>query len=341
MSESEPNKPESVASVPETAARNDSVDETAAVAAPSIPSAAPPAAGAADWREAGLDPWRWIVLALAAVALWLLARGTIGQWTEKTTMDRWQRFVVADGWDVLYAALVALLPYAAVLACRGRRYLSRCAWGVFGAHAFFLLGLGHTFAAVTAVVLLALLLGQRRRTWFVPNACLVIVPLFLAFADPGESGSPIRAYVARTRSDMRSMKTALEAYRADRGVYPPSTTIPRERALRDSPVAMPTFCVGANLTTPVAYFGNQPLPLDRFRLLKEGKRSFAYWSDPQGRGCIALSAGPNCVFDLTPERIEAAWDAERGAWRGERLTPFEYDASNGTVSAGDMWVLSP
>lgn len=300
----------------------------------------PSTTAAVDWRQAGLDPLRWVVLGLSAVALFLLARNMIGQWAEKTTVDRMQRLGAAyfDGSFALCAAAVALLPYAAVLICRGRQRLVRCAWVIFALHECFLLGRGDPAAVV---VLGIALLAQRRRTWVVFNVCLTAVTLFLAVAVPALGDGGLRGVTARMRSDLYSMEDALEAYRTDHGVFPPSAMAPRERLAWDSPVEMPTFCVGASLTTPVAYFFRDRLPLDEFRLLKEGKRSFAYWSDAEGRGFIAVSAGPNCIFDLTPEQIKAAWDAERGAWREERLAPFEYDTSNGTVSAGDILVLSP
>jgi prepilin-type N-terminal cleavage/methylation domain-containing protein len=78
---------------------------------------------------------------------------------------------------------------------------------------------------------------------------VAIIAILAAIAVPNFLEAQMRSKVARTKSDMRSMATALESYQTDNNKYPPDYT--------DVLLGFPRFSVMINryvpLTTPVAY----------------------------------------------------------------------------------------
>lgn len=138
---------------------------------------------------------------------------------------------------------------------------------------------------------------------------------------------PERAKVAQAQRDMRSLATALEAYRLDQGGYPVVTEENR----------FPLSARLRVLTTPVAYLAQ--LPPDVFQdrkkaKLPEGDQETYYYflettATPESNGAVPphsdsvkwrlVSAGPDCV-------------QECGA--------VIYDTTNGTKSRGDVVLTS-
>lgn len=184
---------------------------------------------------------------------------------------------------------------------------------------------------------------------------VAIIAILAAIAVPNFLEAQTRSKVSRTKADMRSLATALEAYHVDNRRYPPSyempdTTIePRLRRL-------------AKLTTPIAYMTAIPQDVfsrDQSNLFPENEvRIFAYadrdtyeryvtdafgssdngqniyrllWTQeiPNGywilrsRGPAGLAGGPVGGVGSTVELTDA------------------YDPSNGTVSAGNIMLLGP
>jgi hypothetical protein len=177
-----------------------------------------------------------------------------------------------------------------------------------------------------------------------------------------------RAQVSRTRNDMRSLATAIEAYNVDHNVYPAFSVGPDSvnGNLRTSNVAsaLPSFRAPeivqgkprfATLTTPVAYATS--LPRDVFSPGQEA--TFVFWSvepghpDPSGKivgkdsptsgtGWILVSPGPDGDYD-----VPVSWDVydPRLPQPSPRLMgganannqAFTYDPTNGTESGGDIW----
>lgn len=162
-----------------------------------------------------------------------------------------------------------------------------------------------------------------------PVAAAVAVPNFLE--------AQIRSKVSRTRSDMRSMATALESYYVDNNAYAAwvMSDDPQSAAAGNSTLAgMPTFrnyTPGSafSLTSPIAYVTSY-FP-DVFNSDRENPGPFSYFSD--GRGWILTSPGPDAVFDFNPIEVYKS-DLGMG---NPHLIQYSYDPTNGTVSHGDIW----
>lgn len=173
----------------------------------------------------------------------------------------------------------------------------------------------------------------------------------------------------RTKFDQKILATALAAYRVDQGAYPPMTMQPLEAADAESywrgvpPVvgrtlkgdALKPYLAGLSLSAPLS---------DPFAATKG--IGYRYYTD--GSGWIIGSFGPdvdeaqggdllwdrgNLEVDrsinanASEEGVEAVYTStvpqpslrlKTGSGAG---TAFTYDPTNGTISEGDMWRVSP
>lgn len=169
---------------------------------------------------------------------------------------------------------------------------------------------------------------------------VAIIGILAAIAVPNFLSAQVRAKVSRAQSDMRSLGTALEAYRVDHNTYPPDGD--------DLPSGGPLdFDARARmrlLTTPIAYIAT--LPVDPFHtepvefpgsdLLFQGPAPHTYAYNTFG----AYQANPSTFmpanngkpdnFGLTSIGPNKNYDAIAGA-------PIEYNSSNGVISAGDIY----
>lgn len=184
---------------------------------------------------------------------------------------------------------------------------------------------------------------------------VAIIAILAAIAVPNFLEAQTRAKVSRTKSDMRSLATALETYHIDNRKYPPSyeqqnTTIePRLRRL-------------VKLTTPVSYMTS--IPPDVFSrdvsntFTDEEIRIFVYTdrttyeeyvTDPYG----STENGQNIFRLLWSEQLPTgqwilrsrgpaglAGGTIGGIGATLELTDA-YDPTNGTVSAGNIMLLGP
>jgi len=186
--------------------------------------------------------------------------------------------------------------------------------------------------------------AQKRKTWRkAANTAAVLLGLVACYPLSGYFEAQTRAKVARARTDMRSLATALEGYAVDCMRYPafavgdksvngalgakvaasalPSFRLPEPPAeatgewqlwpeLKDHNLSFMT------LTTPVAYI----TAYSRDPFSPQSKATFVYWSvcpgqaDPSGKvlppdyratgiGWILVSPGPDGDYDLANE-----WD---------------------------------
>lgn len=140
----------------------------------------------------------------------------------------------------------------------------------------------------------------------------------------------------RVRSDLRMLAVALESYRAEHGGYPPSTFdrsltamvgIPPTNVDQDVPFMVgPAGAPYMLLTTPVPYLDStvrEHFPPDRTNT------GYAYFSD--GQGYMIFSPGPDHRYNVrNPKGFVSDVDLMR------KLALLQYDASNGTFSAGDI-----
>ena len=176
---------------------------------------------------------------------------------------------------------------------------------------------------------------------------IAIIAILALIAVPNFLEAQVRAKVSRTMADMRSIATALEAYAVDWGNYPEKPAWPQPGW--DDPGAWLT-----PLTTPVAFMSSlpqypwQPIPITiggkkmmidyyDYKDRSSWDRGFAQWGgqhwwiyDPGNNHRWALFAtGPDAQY-----KVEW-WLDEPGA------NYLPYDASNGTMSEGDLIRLGP
>lgn len=202
------------------------------------------------------------------------------------------------------------------------------------------LALSPFFFAAAMFCCLALVLAIMR----IPNtvrsqAAMILLGFWVGAMILGqlEVSSSRRSFLSRAQDEMRSIAIALESYRVDYNVFPPSTTNPARRMMweSDSPMQslMRAWPGGPNsLTAPVSYISQ--LPVDPMRYQSE-KRTYAYYCAPNGQKCVVIGAGINCVFDLKPE------DLDELTSNPLRFVNYQYDPTNGTASAGDIFRVEP
>ncbi|MBN1475133.1 prepilin-type N-terminal cleavage/methylation domain-containing protein [Candidatus Sumerlaeota bacterium] len=186
---------------------------------------------------------------------------------------------------------------------------------------------------------------------------VAIIAILAAIAVPNFLEAQTRSKVSRVKSDMRSLVTAIEAYRIDHNIYPPNT----DNGARGFPeqyngqVLVGTLWV--DISTPVAYITNAFL-LDVFNLqanMDVGTHDEALfiYQNLGSQYCAPYSSAPEiphnqefsegfCVDALGfygnyrigsigPDRDYAIPDATPPTAQ----TP--YDPTNGTLSSGNIW----
>ncbi|MGI8908258.1 MAG: type IV pilin protein [Candidatus Sumerlaeaceae bacterium] len=166
---------------------------------------------------------------------------------------------------------------------------------------------------------------------------VAIITILAAIAVPNMLEAQIRAKISRAKSDMRTIAGAMEAYHVDNNHYP--ETYVNARWERFFP-----------LTTPIAYISS--VPTDLFHPLEEqgdvgidwGPRNGAYKMgatpiDAPSRFAIA-SDGPDRDEDSIPIKAYPGFSWAVFTGQDQDFTYMIYDATNGTVSNGDLWRCS-
>jgi len=172
---------------------------------------------------------------------------------------------------------------------------------------------------------------------------VAIIAILAAIALPNFLEAQVRARVGHAREEMHSLNIALETYAVDFGMYPPwlldggGTWLPNMERL-------------IPLTTPISYISN--VPDDPFQ---DGDLSTMWGADGGYDYIQADTFGPiACAFpEFHPVRTSPTL---RWKWRlvsfgpdqafanppmGPSRTDPDYDASNGTVSIGNLWRYGP
>lgn len=169
---------------------------------------------------------------------------------------------------------------------------------------------------------------------------VAIIGILAAIAVPNFLNAQIRAKVANCEADMRSLATALEMYRLDNNIYPPTpVTDANNRLLRLS-----------KLTTPIAYMSS--VPQDPFRkginpenwdIFNPTDSTYPLWDPPTVRG---KQGGQDFRYFPRLKTAREAWvlhgagpDTDYEAAAVGYL--MAYDASNGTMSSGDVYRFGP
>jgi type II secretory pathway pseudopilin PulG len=175
---------------------------------------------------------------------------------------------------------------------------------------------------------------------------VAIIAILAAIAVPNFLEAQVRSKVSRTRNDLRSIATALEAYAVDNRHYPPYGTLDPDIVFltgTEAQILEPQW-----VTTPIAYltseagmkdpFRNQPKPTsytDReyyFRLY-----NYVNWDDIRYKDITFVhtlygewrmaGAGPDQWF------YNGTFDGPDGYL----FQVMVYDPTNGTVSLGDIF----
>ncbi len=132
---------------------------------------------------------------------------------------------------------------------------------------------------------------------------VAIIGILAAVAVPNFLNAQMKARVTRAYADMRSIETALESYRLDSNIYPPSLY-----TLTNPPHPM------YRLTTPIGYLST--IPHDQFKTHLVGAqldavygRDYNYWAahesaryrrggtEDQGWDWFLFSPGPNLTIE--------------------------------------------
>jgi type II secretion system protein G len=171
---------------------------------------------------------------------------------------------------------------------------------------------------------------------------VAIIAILAAIAVPNFLEAQTRSKVSRAKSDMRSINTAIEAYRVDTNAYPVADLSLRFGGLNSHRF----YC----LTTPISYITS--VPQDPFisgkGALNQYWDTYLYWDDVSavkfrnfpatgptaGDTTMGLywdmySIGPNYRDDLT------YWYSNPDSF------DYVYDPTNGTVSTGNIFRLGP
>ena len=168
---------------------------------------------------------------------------------------------------------------------------------------------------------------------------VAIIAILAAIAVPNFLEAQIRAKVARCKSDMRVIATALETYHVDNNRYP--ETFVNARWERFFP-----------LTTPISYLSQ--IPIDLFHPLDDPGDEFVDWGPRNGSykmGATPLetpsrwamsSDGPDRDEDSSPIKTYPgfSWEVFTGQDPEDLHNYMVYDSTNGTVSNGDIWRAS-
>jgi type II secretion system protein G len=181
---------------------------------------------------------------------------------------------------------------------------------------------------------------MKRREAFTLIELLIVVAIIAilaAIAVPNFLEAQVRSKISRTKSDLRSLATAWEAYRLDNNMYPPDYDSGAFGVSPDS-----EYLTYAAVTTPVAYMTSVPLDIfiDRKskEILHKPVNYYQYYA-PDGKVIVdAEYARAGLLWIMTTMGPDFA---DQELWAYVAGTPdivanLTYDASNGTKSLGDL-----
>lgn len=196
------------------------------------------------------------------------------------------------------------------------------------------------------------MMGRRAFTLIELLIVVAIIAILAAIAVPNFLEAQMRAKVSRTQTDMRTITVAVESYKVDTNRYPWVVGSPLPQYTLPSGMENGTRIGG--MTTPIAYLAT--LPTDPFgrvlgnevylqfgdiannyfwatKLYYETRQNPFPWNvSPTDNGTLAewvlLSKGPDKYF--------APPDDPNATEHIDRPYRWAYDATNGTVSGGNI-----
>ena len=181
---------------------------------------------------------------------------------------------------------------------------------------------------------------------------VAIIAILAAIAVPNFQEARVRAKVSRMAGDMRTVGVALEAYCVDHRNYPPCYV--GRSALDWSIRLLP-------LTTPVAFLTDSGVTrdvfnydeFDRDNVLHNPEKIFPYLNRKpftdyrvpvfaNGAWLVPWDEDAACVY-FRKQWVLFSYgpDSDFDIHAGKRTLENVYDASNGTVSSGDLFRAGP
>ena len=180
---------------------------------------------------------------------------------------------------------------------------------------------------------------QRAFTLIELLIVVAIIAILAAIAIPNFLEAQARSKISRSMTDMRTIATALEAYRVDSNVYPPPTSLQIGGLVA--------------LSTPVAYVSS--VPKDPFGMDPPGYILYTYYQNAYvygalrtqledgsdithatGRRSYVLAARRGCQWSLAGRGPDRRLEPDGIGYPDFHLYDTTYDATNGTISRGDI-----
>ncbi len=168
---------------------------------------------------------------------------------------------------------------------------------------------------------------------------VAIIGILAAIAVPNFLNAQVRAKIANTEADERSLATALETYRLDNNIYPPTP---------DTAANM-RYARLAKLTSPIPYMSTVPLDPFRSQIVYDRLDSaYPFW-DPETADSGKLSGNRFTYLPEEQNRL-GRWvlhgagpdqDYEPDTGGGGSGTIIVFDTTNGLNSDGDIDRFGP
>ena len=176
---------------------------------------------------------------------------------------------------------------------------------------------------------------------------VAIIAILAAIAVPNFLEAQVRSKVSRTKSDLRTFVTAIEAYAIDNRHYPTYGT--DYNGLQMTPATEPQICEPHRLTTPIAYITSDSSMIDPFRTKSPPASwgaeppyyfklyNYVNWDDVRYKdiGYVHDRYGEWRLTGAGPD----GWFFNTGSGGPDSGPGFQvvpYDATNGSVSVGDI-----
>jgi len=204
---------------------------------------------------------------------------------------------------------------------------------------------------------------QRAFTLIELLIVVAIIAILAAIAVPNFLEAQVRSKVSRSKADIRSLATAIEAYATDNNAYPVDGHKQEGQAYWYVPGGPTTVGGVAGVTSPVAYITSVKL-LDPFRLVEDASAAknldmpdSQYFDESDYRRYRYINHAYTYKGSAALEALKTTYEEVYGKWRLVGLGPDKgynsdstqvpnllqlvglnpiYDASNGTTSRGDI-----